>query len=66
MRCACWIVLSRCAMTTEVRPREQAVERFADQKLGLGIDARGGFVEDQELWIVRQGAREADELALAD
>ena len=26
---------------------QQPVERFADQQLGLGIDAGGGFVEDQ-------------------
>src|SRR5712692_2145902 len=46
--------------------REQAVQRFADLQLGFGIHAGGGFVENQEAWIVRQGARKINELALTD
>ena len=46
--------------------REQAVERFANQQLGFRVDAGSGFVEDEESRIVRQGAGETDELALAD
>ena len=45
---------------------EQAVERFANQQLGFGVHAGGGFVENQEARIVRQRAGEADQLALAD
>ena len=45
---------------------EQTVERFADHHFRLGVDARSGFVENQEFRIVRQGAREAHQLALAD
>src|ERR1700733_2287737 len=45
---------------------EEAVERFADQEFGFGIDARCGFVEDEEARIVREGTGEIDELALAD
>ncbi len=30
-----------------------AAERIADAELGLGIDAGGGFVEDEDLGIVR-------------
>ena len=45
---------------------EQAVERFADLEFGFGVDAGSGFVEDEEARIVREGAREIDELALAD
>ncbi len=45
---------------------EQAIERFANHHLGASVHAGGGFVEDEELGIVRQGAREADQLALAD
>jgi hypothetical protein len=45
---------------------EQAVESLADQHFGGGIDAGGGFVENQESGIVGEGAREADQLALAD
>ena len=46
--------------------QEQAVERVADEHFGLGVHARSGFVENEEARIVRQGAREADELSLAD
>ena len=35
-------------------------------ELGLGVHARCRFVEDQKFGVVRQRAREADELALAD
>jgi len=45
---------------------EQAVEGIANQQLGFGVDAGGGFVEDEEVRIVREGAGEIDELALAD
>ena len=45
---------------------EQAVESIADLQLSLGIHAGGGFVEDEEARIVGEGAREIDELALAD
>ena len=45
---------------------EEAVERFADQEFGFGVDAGGGFVEDEEARIVSQGAGEIDELALTD
>ena len=31
---------------------EQAVEGFADLEFGFGVHAGGGFVEDQEAWIV--------------
>ena len=45
---------------------EKAIERVADEQLGFGVDAGSGFVEDQEARIVREGASEIDELALAD
>ena len=45
---------------------EQAVERLADQQFGLGVHTGSGFVENQELRVVRQRARETDELPLAD
>ena len=34
-------------------------------QLGLGVHAGGGFVEYEEARIVREGASEIDELALA-
>src|SRR5712692_3931150 len=45
---------------------EQAVQRGADLQLSFGVHAGGGFVEDQEARVVRQCAREADQLPLAD
>jgi hypothetical protein len=39
---------------------EQAVEGVADLQLSLGIDAGGGFVQDEEARIVREGASETD------
>ena len=45
---------------------EQPVERLADHQLRLRVHARGGFVEDQKLRIVRQRAREAYQLPLPD
>ena len=45
-------------------PFHHAGQRVAHAKLGLGIDARSGFVQNQEARIVRQRAGEADELLL--
>src|SRR5712671_3658577 len=45
---------------------EQAVESIADLQLGLGVHAGSSFVKDEEARIVRQGAREIDELALTN
>ena len=44
----------------------QRVQGVADQEFGFGIDARGGFVEDKNLRIVRQRARERQKLPLPD
>src|SRR5260221_1248107 len=45
---------------------EEAVEGIADLQLGFGVHAGGGFIKDEEARIVREGAGEIDELALAD
>ena len=45
---------------------EQAIERLADEHFGGRIHAGGGFVENEQARIVRQGAGKTDELALAD
>ena len=45
---------------------KQLVQRFADQLLGLRIDARRCFVQNQETRIVRQSSGEVDQLALPD
>ena len=37
---------------------DHAAEGVADTEFGFGVHAGGGFVENQDFWIVRQGARE--------
>ena len=66
MRSACWMVLRRCAMTMAVRPVSRRSSASRISSFGFGVHARGGFIEDQESRIVRQGAGKADQLALAD
>ena len=44
---------------------EQAFLGVANEEFGVGFDAGGGFVEDQDFGFVDQGAGEADELFLA-
>ena len=39
-------------------PFHQRLNRFLDQPLRLGVDRRGGFVEDQNRRIERQRPRE--------
>jgi hypothetical protein len=43
----------------------QVVERLLDLLLGLGVDRRGGLVEDQDARVDEQRAGDADALALA-
>ena len=43
----------------------QVVERLLDLLLGLGVDRRGGLVEDQDARVDQQRARDRDALALA-
>ncbi len=40
-------------------------QRILYQRFGLRIDARGGFVHDQDLGLVDQDPRQRKELALA-
>ena len=42
-----------------------ALERAANAKLGVGVDAGGGFVEDEDAGIVGERAGKIDELFLA-
>ena len=44
---------------------DHAIERVTDPEFGFGIYARRGFIKDQDLRIMRQGARETDELFLS-
>ncbi len=43
----------------------QARQRIANPQFGFGVDARGGFVQNQIPRTVRQRAGETDELLLA-
>ena len=44
---------------------DQVVERLLNFLLGLGVDRRRCFVEDQDLRVDQQGAGDRDALALA-
>ena len=52
-------------MISDVRPSTMRLERVAHAEFGFGIHAGSGFVENQNLRLVRQGARERDELLLS-
>ena len=60
------MVESRCAMTSEVRFSIRRLIPFPQQVFRLRIDAGSGFVEDQNAGIVRQRARERQQLLLPD
>ena len=51
-------------MTIDVRPSHHARQGVAYAELGLGVNARSGFVQNQEARIVRQRPRETDQLLL--
>ncbi len=53
-------------MAIVVRPGHQDVQRVANQQLGLGVDARGRLVEDENPRVERQRPREREELLLPD
>src|SRR5260221_203352 len=46
-------------------PFHHVGQRVPHAKLSFSIHAGRGFIEDQEAWIMRQRASEADELLLA-
>ena len=49
-----------------MRPRHQRRERRLDLRLDLAVDGARRFVEDEQRRIRRDGARERQQLALAD
>ena len=57
-------VLRRWAMTKEVRPAHQPLQRHLDQPLGLGVHAGGGVVQDQDARVLEQRAGDGDALLL--
>lgn len=40
-------------------------QRLLHDMLRLGVEGRGGFVEDEYRWVLEQGARDADTLSLS-
>ena len=52
-------------MTKTVRPSHDRLEGLLDQQLRLGVDVRGGLVEDQDARVAQDGAGERDALPLA-
>src|SRR4029079_11085453 len=46
--------------------RHEAIEGALDEALGLGIDAGGGLIEDEDGRILQQGAGDGDALLFAD
>ena len=65
MRSASRTVESRCAITSVVRPRIRLRERLLHQPLGLGVERRGGLVQDQDRRVLQDRAGDRDPLALA-
>ena len=66
MRSAFWMVLQAVRDDDRGAPGEKPIQGVANHHFGFSIDAGGGFVEDQEARIMRQGAGETHQLALAD
>ena len=60
------MVLSRCAIAIVVRPRHQGREPTLDLGLRLAVHRTRGLVEHQHRRVRRDGAREGEELPLAD
>ena len=56
IRSALRIVLSRWAMTNDVRPRIRAARPVLDQPLALGVEVAGRLVEDEDLRVGQHGA----------
>ncbi len=45
-------------------PLHQPLQRQLDQPFGLGVDAGGGVVQDQDARVLEQGAGDGDALLL--
>jgi hypothetical protein len=67
MRCMnCWASGTSWMLTMAGRPRSAqiSVRQAHDLAAGLGIEARGRFIDQQKLGLLRQRARDADPLPL--
>ena len=65
MRSALWIVLSRWAMTNEVRPRDSVGEALLDQPFALAVEVARRLVEDEDPRVGQHGAGDGQPLPLA-
>ena len=52
-------------MTTTVRPAAEPGDGLGDRRLGVGIEVGGRLVEDDEVGVAEERARDRDPLALA-
>ena len=59
------MVDSRCAMTSVVRFSRDAIEFVLDVSLGVAVERRGRFVEQQDRRAFENGAGDGDALLLA-
>ena len=59
------MVLRRWAITKLVRPCIRRSSDFLDARLGAGVDAAGGFIQDQDRRVGQDGAGDGQQLALA-
>ena len=58
------MVESRCAITNVVRPRIRCAQALLDERLGLGVEAGGGLVQDQDARVGQDRARDGHALPL--
>ncbi len=65
IRSTCFMVESRCAISTTVRSTHQTFERAIDFLLGTRVEARGRFIQDQNVGRDERDARERHELPFA-
>jgi hypothetical protein len=65
MRSARWIVERRCAMTKTVRPAKSVSSALLHEELRLGVEARRGFVQEEERRVLEDRPRDRDPLPLA-
>ena len=64
MRSAFWIVASRCAMTSVVRPFGQVPPATAGSPLRLGVERGGRLVQDQDRRVLQEHPRDRQPLLL--
>ena len=64
IRSACWIVASRCAITSGRPALGQLEQRLLDHPLGLGVERGGRLIEDQDRRVLEEHAGDREPLLL--